>query len=212
MATTISSYAELQSYLNALLTSLISTQTGDNELQDTKTQSPHRDFWNTLTFQQFVTGNVPGVTDPNTGKPMPILVKGNASQSNFIKALQGAPGSPFDPNTGAFGQMPADGPPFLSVDQIQPIADWINAGCPDGVVSAVTPAVSVGVATGPANTKKAMLVEALQQALENVPPPPAGVDIQHFELLRIDLEHGGFTGTTRTRVMLSVKPGPLGQD
>jgi hypothetical protein len=127
----ITTYAALQDYLNALFTSMISTQTNNTVLQDTKTQSPHLDFWNTMTYDQFVTGNVPNVRDPKTGQPMPILIKGNSQQSNFIMALQGTPGSPFDPQTGAFGQMPADGPPFCTPDQIQPISDWIDAGCPN---------------------------------------------------------------------------------
>jgi hypothetical protein len=127
----ITSYAALQTYLNTLLSSMISTQTGNTALQDTKTQAPHLDFWNTLTYDQFVTGNVPNVRDPNTGQPMPILIKGNSQQSNFIMALQGAAGSVFDPTNGAFGQMPADGPPFMTADQIQPISDWIDAGCPN---------------------------------------------------------------------------------
>ena len=127
--TTITNYAQLQTYLNTTLSSLISSQTGNNELEDTQTQSPHLDFWNSMTYQQFITGNVPHVSDPNTGKPMPILVVGNSASSNIIMALRGTPGTPFDPNNGAFGQMPADGPPFFSPQQIQPIADWIDNGC-----------------------------------------------------------------------------------
>jgi hypothetical protein len=128
---TITSYAQLQDYLNTLFSGMISTQTGNTVLQDTKTQSPHFDFWNTLTYDQFVTGNVPNVRNPTNGQPMPILVKGDSQQSNIIMALQGTPGTPFDPNTGAFGQMPADGPPFCTPEQIQPVADWIDAGCPN---------------------------------------------------------------------------------
>lgn len=127
MATTvISSYADLQNYLNATLKGLISSQTGNDELQDTETQSPHGAFWNTLTYEQFVTGNV-----PNVFPAMPILVKGSSQTSNIILALQGAAGTPFDPNTGSIGQMPADGPPFFTAAQIQPVSDWIDAGCPN---------------------------------------------------------------------------------
>lgn len=57
--------------------------------------------------------------------------------------------------------------------------------------------------------KKVLLLEALQQALDNAPPPPRGNDIQNFTLLAIELEHGGFTGVTRTRVTLEVRTGPL---
>ena len=41
------------------------------------------------------------------------------------------PGTIFDPNSGAFGQMPANGPPFFSASQIKAIAGWIDAGCPE---------------------------------------------------------------------------------
>jgi hypothetical protein len=38
-----------------------------------------------------------------------MLITGNSAQSSIVMALRGMPGSPLDPNTGAFGQMPADG-------------------------------------------------------------------------------------------------------
>lgn len=126
----LNSYAELQQYLTAILTQNVSTASGQSEQQDSL-GAPHGAFWATLPYAAFVTGNVPNVNDPTTGKPVPILVQGNSRQSNLILALQGATGSPFDPDTGAFGQMPADGPPFLTAVQIKPIADWIDAGCPE---------------------------------------------------------------------------------
>jgi hypothetical protein len=55
-------------------------------------------------------------------------VVGKPQDSNIIKALQGV--APFDGPI--FPQMPADGPPFASNDQIQPLADWINRSCPKG--------------------------------------------------------------------------------
>ena len=70
-------------------------------------------------------------------------------------------------------------------------------------------ATVIGEATGPASTKQAMFVEALQQALENAGPPSPGTDIQHFRVLGIELEHGGFVLNTRTRVTLEVHDGPL---
>jgi hypothetical protein len=92
--------------------------------------APHKAFWATMPYDDFVNGAVPGVQDPNTGGPLPILVKGNSAKSNLILSLQGN-GPLFDPNTGAFGQMPANGPPMFTGDQIQQIADWIDAGCPE---------------------------------------------------------------------------------
>jgi hypothetical protein len=64
----------------------------------------------------------------------------------------------------------------------------------------------VGEAT--ASGKKQQLLQALQDALKNAPPPTKG-DIQHFKLLAVELEYGGFVGSTRTRVTLDVKNGPL---
>lgn len=67
-------------------------------------------------------------------------------------------------------------------------------------------AKSVGEAT--AKGRKQKFAEALQDALEKAPPPKKG-DIQHFKLLSVDLEFGGFAGSTRTLVTLDVKDGPL---
>jgi hypothetical protein len=93
------------------------------------TSAPHGGFWTSLSYDEFVNGNVPGVTDPATGRPIPILVKGNSAQSNLILSLQGK-GPLFDPATGLFGQMPANGPPMFTAEEIQAIAAWIDRGCP----------------------------------------------------------------------------------
>jgi hypothetical protein len=117
----ITSFAQLQQFISSVL-----TQNGES---GGVASAPHKAFWSNLSYNDFVTGNVPGVTDPNTGKPIPILVKGNSAASNLILSLQGT-GPLFDPNTGAFGQMPANGPPMFTAAQIQEIAAWIDAGCP----------------------------------------------------------------------------------
>ena len=90
--------------------------------------SPHHDFWNTLSYTQFTTGNVPGAgsVDPNTGNPISILVIGNSGASNIIAALQGT-GPIFGP--AGIGRMPAGFPAFTDV-QIAELADWIDRGCP----------------------------------------------------------------------------------
>ena len=94
--------------------------------------SPHKNFWATLNYQQFTTGNVPG--NFGSSPPYRILVAGNGASSNFVQALQGI-GPLFDNNTGEFGQMPANAnppsKPFFTAAQIQPIIDWINNGCPN---------------------------------------------------------------------------------
>src|SRR6266436_9151784 len=101
----LQSYAQVQAFITKVLI--------DNGEQGGVAGAPHGGFWSTLSYQQFVNGAVPGVTDPNTALPMPILIKGKSAQSNLILALRGK-GLLFDPNTGAFGQMPANGPPMFS--------------------------------------------------------------------------------------------------
>ena len=70
---------------------------------------PHYAFWNTLSYTDFVTGTVPGVTVPDTTPPqkVPILIKGNGAQSNIVQALAGT--GLFDPITGSFARMPYQG-------------------------------------------------------------------------------------------------------
>lgn len=93
--------------------------------------APHKNFWDTLNYIDFTTGNVPGVNfGPN---PPSILVLGDGANSNFILSLKGV-GPLFDNNTGAFGEMPANANPpampFFTDDQIQPIIDWITINAP----------------------------------------------------------------------------------
>src|SRR5258708_541581 len=103
----LNSYADVQKFINGILARNISSQTNQPEINDVP-KSRHGAFWDSP-YDQFVNGNVPGVKAPKTGQPMKILVKGNSAQSNIVLALAGAPGTPFDPNTGNFGQMPANG-------------------------------------------------------------------------------------------------------
>jgi hypothetical protein len=112
----ITSYAQLGQLINTVLEQ-------DGELGDVP-HAPHASFWTSLSYDEFVYGNVPGVSPP-----VPILVIGDSKNSNLIQALQGV-GPLFGPN-GSIGQMPADGPPFFTDDQIAEIAAWIDARCPD---------------------------------------------------------------------------------
>jgi hypothetical protein len=116
----ITSYAQLQERLTQILTDNISTQSGSSEQDDAVNNAPHGAFWTTLSYEEFVNGDA-----PNMG--VPILSKGRSAQSNLILALRGQP--PFDGSV--FSKMPADGPPFLTEEQIAPIAAWIDAGCPE---------------------------------------------------------------------------------
>ena len=113
---TITNFQQLKEFMNSVLT--------QNNQIGAVAGSPHRAFWSSLTYQQFTTGNVPGVNPP-----VPILVVGKSAQSNIILALKGS-GPFFDPSTGTYGQMPANGPPFFTDTQVAEIADWIDAGCP----------------------------------------------------------------------------------
>ena len=118
--TPLNSFSDVQNFIDQILTT--------NGEQSGVPASPHEAFWRTLTYDQFVAGNVPGTTDPNTGQSIPILVKGDSSKSNLILSLQGK-GPIFGP-PGIIGQMPANGPPFFADDQIASIAAWIDKGCP----------------------------------------------------------------------------------
>jgi hypothetical protein len=118
--TPLNSFADVQDFLDQILS--------DNNESAALSFAPHKVFWRNLTYDQFVNGNVPGVTDPATNLPMPVLVKGNSASSNLIMALQGI-GAAFGPDS-VIGQMPANGPPFFTVDQIASIVAWIDNGCP----------------------------------------------------------------------------------
>jgi hypothetical protein len=83
--------------------------------------APHGAFWNTLTYDQFVNGNVPGVAGP-----VKILVSGSAANSNLIKILQG----PLTVSGHSFPRMPVGGP-FMSAEMIATLADWIDRNCPN---------------------------------------------------------------------------------
>lgn len=118
----LTSFAAVQAFIAQVLTT--NGQSGGASF------APHRAFWATLSYQEFVFGNVPNVTAPGTGLPIPILVKGNSAASALVMSLRGV-GPLFDPKTGAFGQMPANGPPMFTAAQVDEIAGWIDAGCPE---------------------------------------------------------------------------------
>lgn len=122
MATTLKNYADVQTLLNSFVASA----------GVTPSLAPHHVFWQALSYEQFITGNVPGVSGNYK-----ILVVGNSAQSNIIMALSGTPNSPFDPNKGTIGQMPYPNAPYNSAnpsqnDVITALAAWIDAGCPNG--------------------------------------------------------------------------------
>ena len=105
----LSSYSELQKLLNDFV----------NVNTLSPSQAPHGVFWQTMTYDQFVTGSVLG---------QQILVKGDSKNSFIVQILKG-PANGFD-------QMPQPSPPYNSnspkqADVITSIANWIDAGCPN---------------------------------------------------------------------------------
>lgn len=92
--------------------------------------APHKAFWLTLSYKDFTEGNVPGVLDPVTKQPIPILIKGNSKASNLILSLRGL-GALFNPVNGSFGPMPANGRQLFTEEQVAELAGWIDAGCPE---------------------------------------------------------------------------------
>jgi len=111
MQNTINNYKELQALLNSFV--------GVNNL--TPGLAPHGAFWNTLTYEQFITGDV-----PNLG--VPILVVGNSAESNLIQVLKGT--------SSQFPPMPQPNPPYNAKTPTQDvvisqISAWIDADCPN---------------------------------------------------------------------------------
>lgn len=119
----LNSFADVQNFFNTFIQ--------NNGIQISA--APHGAFWET-SYTSFVTGNVPNVTDPNTGDPIPILTKGDGATSNIIYAMAGTPGTLWGPD-GAFGQMPAGGP-YFTAGEIAELSAWITEGCPEGSSSA----------------------------------------------------------------------------
>jgi hypothetical protein len=78
--------------------------------------APHGNFWLKLSYEQFINGNVPGISPA-----MKILIVGKPEQSVLIQALS-------DDNF-KYGRMPLGGP-YYSQQQIDDLAAWIRNGCP----------------------------------------------------------------------------------
>jgi len=111
MANQLNSYQDVQAFFNSFL------RTNGIDVSG----APHGAFWNSLKYDQFVNGDVPGVAG------VKILVKGNAAQSNIVAILKNAINIQ---GVGTFERMPAGGP-FMSDDLIASLADWIDRNCPN---------------------------------------------------------------------------------
>ena len=115
---TLTNYSEVQAALNAFV----------QAAGVTPGLAPHGAFWNSLTYEQFTTGNVPGNIVPG---PWKILVCGDSKASNIIQILSG-----YGDAYNNFGQMPQPNPPYNpeQATLITELAAWIDAKCPnDGV-------------------------------------------------------------------------------
>jgi hypothetical protein len=107
----INSYSELQAYITGWLKAHGVDADG----------APHGSFWDTMSYQDFTTGSVPGF------KSVKVLIIGDGKNSNIVQALNGT--GLFDPDTGRYPRMPANGP-YMDADEIAPITAWIDKGCP----------------------------------------------------------------------------------
>jgi hypothetical protein len=117
--TLLSSFLDVQNFINGIL--------AQNHNTGMPAGSPHKAFWSTMTYDEFVNGNVPNTSDDN-GNPIPILVKGNSAASNIISALSGA-GPLFGPAD--VGIMPPSPGIAFTPDQVKSIANWIDSNCPN---------------------------------------------------------------------------------
>src|SRR3954462_13643370 len=113
----LTSFAEVQQFFNEFI--------NQNNIQ--LDLSPHGPIWQQTNSAQdydlFVNGNVPGVVDPDTNNPIPILMIKDSKNSAIVQALLGTT-TLFDPNSPQppyFGRMPAGGPYFTAA-QIQEFA------------------------------------------------------------------------------------------
>ena len=87
----------------------------------------HHAFWATMTYEDFITKDVPGVSPK-----FKILEVGKPEHSTIVQILEGK-GMAAD----YFGQMPRPNPPYDSSapsqeDVTAALSDWIKRGCPHG--------------------------------------------------------------------------------
>lgn len=81
--------------------------------------SPHKSFWDKLTYNKFITENVPHVDN------VKICNCGDSTTSNIVNVLKGQISA-----GGDISQMPFGGP-YFNKAQIAEFAKWIENGCPD---------------------------------------------------------------------------------
>ena len=106
----LNSYADVQTFFDDFISA------NNIDIDD----APHGAFWNTLSYDDFVNGDVPGVAG------VKILISGNSADSNLVKILKG----PLTVGGQTFRRMPGGGP-FMTSDMIASLADWIDRDCPN---------------------------------------------------------------------------------
>jgi hypothetical protein len=107
----LNSYKDVQAFFNDFVS------TNGIAIDD----SPHGAFWNDLTYDQFVNGDIP--SQPG----VKILDSSNSADSNLIKILKG----PLKVDGRNFRRMPGGGPTFMTDTMIDILANWIDHGCPN---------------------------------------------------------------------------------
>ena len=122
MSTTLNNYADVQKLLNDFV---------DNNSFNIG-GSPHGKFWNTLTYDQFISTTPHDIFSPYPASV--LVVVGDASSSPLIQVLTGGNGGT---NTSIYPDMPQPSPPGYDAntpsqtDVISSLTDWINADCPN---------------------------------------------------------------------------------
>jgi hypothetical protein len=108
--TTLKNYKDVQNALNDFCKAVGVDPAG----------APHGAFWNTLSYEQFTTGNVPGF------KNVKVLAVGSSGTSNIIQILEG-----IGPLADDFGAMPPGVPLAQKKEIIAALSQWIDAKCPN---------------------------------------------------------------------------------
>lgn len=110
MSTPLNNYTDVRKALNAFCTAV-----GVDP-----TNAPHGDFWNSMTYKQFINDDIPSF------KGVKVLVVGDSKNSNIIQILQG-----IGAQAAKYGPMPPGVPIGDKKDIIAQLSQWIDAKCPD---------------------------------------------------------------------------------
>ncbi len=110
----LKTFAEVQQLIDQVL-----TQNGEI---GGVSAAPHGSFWTALSYQEFTTGDVR--RQPRGLRSWSSAISRTPTSFRLCKYR------PIVRSEWRIGQMPGNGPPFFTDDQIKEIADWIDLGCP----------------------------------------------------------------------------------